>query len=459
MFRKVLVANRGEIAVRVIRACRELGLRSVAVFSTADRDALHVALADERICIGPPPAEHSYLKIAALVSAALARGCDAVHPGYGFLAENGDFAEACERSGLVFVGPRVRTIKLMGDKARARRFVRRAGVPVLPGTPTSLHSADEALRAAREIGYPVLVKATGGGGGRGLRVARDPGELERAMRQARAVGVAAFGQGRIYVEKFLPRARHVEVQVLADRMRNVIHLGERECSLQRRYQKVVEESPSPAVDRRLRARLGAAAVRVASAIGYTNVGTVEFLLDPNGSHWFIEMNTRVQVEHPVTEMVTGVDVVKEGLRAAAGRMLELRQRHVSWQGHAIECRVNAEDPWTMRPAPGTIRALRLPGGPGIRVDSGVAAGSTVPREYDPLLFKIVAHGGDRTESLARMRSALAETRVEGLTTNLAMHRALLDDPDVVAGALDTGFLEGWLARTATPAIASSARAS
>ncbi len=454
MFRKVLVANRGEIAVRVIRACRELGLRTVAVFSTADRDSLHAALADERVCIGPAPAEQSYLKIAAVVSAALSKGCDAVHPGYGFLAENGDFAEACERSGLVFVGPRVRTIKLMGDKARARRFVARAGVPVLPGTPTSLHSTDEAIRAARRIGFPVLVKATGGGGGRGLRVARNEDELERAIRQARAEGEAAFGKDRVYVEKLLPRARHVEVQVIADRARNAIHLGERECSLQRRYQKVVEESPSPAVDRRLRARLGAAAVRVATAVGYTNVGTVEFLLDPDGRHWFIEMNTRVQVEHPVTEMLTGIDVVKEGLRAAAGRPLEQRQRHVSWRGHAIECRVNAEDPWTARPSPGTIRALRLPGGPGLRVDSGVVAGSVVPPHYDALLFKVVAHGADRAEALARMRSALAETRVEGVSTNLAMHRALLDDADVVSGEVDTGFLEAWLARTPAPARAS-----
>src|SRR5581483_6048004 len=310
MFRKLLVANRGEIAVRVIRACRELGVTSVAAFSSADRDALHVKLADEKICIGPPPAEQSYLKIAALVAAAHAKGCDAVLPGYGFLSENGDFAEACLRSGIAFVGPRVRNIKLMGDKARARRFMRRAGVPVLPGTLTSLHGADEARKAAADIGFPVLVKATGGGGGRGLRIANDPGELDGALQQSRAEGEAAFGQGKLYLEKYLPRARHIEFQVIADQMRNAVDLGERECSLQRRYQKVLEETPSLALDRRLRARMAASALRVAKAIGYTNVGTVEFLLDDRGGYYFIEMNTRVQVEHPVTEAVTGIDIVK-----------------------------------------------------------------------------------------------------------------------------------------------------
>ncbi|HEY8516541.1 MAG TPA: acetyl-CoA carboxylase biotin carboxylase subunit [Candidatus Binatia bacterium] len=455
MFRKVLIANRGEIAVRVIRACRELGVRTVAVYSTADREALHVRLADERICIGPPPSEHSYLNIGAMISAAEARGCDAVHPGYGFLSENGDFAEACMRSGLAFIGPRVRNIKLMGDKARARRFMRRAGVPVLPGSPSSVRTLEEAEKIAREVGYPVLVKATGGGGGRGLRIVRDPQGLAAAIDAARSEGQAAFGQPKIYIEKYVERARHVEIQILADQQRNAVHLGERECSLQRRYQKVLEESPSPALDDRLRARMGRSALRVAAAIGYTNVGTVEFLLDERGTFYFIEMNTRVQVEHPVTEAVTGIDIVKEGIRAAAGLPLSLRQRDVALRGHAMECRINAEDPFTMRPSPGTVRALRLPGGPGIRVDTALYAGAVVPPHYDSLVAKVIAHGRDRNEAIARMRSALTELQIEGITTNVAMHTALLEDRDVLAGRVHTRFLEGWLAeRTLQPACAS-----
>ncbi|MEW6271571.1 MAG: acetyl-CoA carboxylase biotin carboxylase subunit [Thermodesulfobacteriota bacterium] len=455
MFRKVLIANRGEIAVRVIRACRELGVQTVAVYSTADGEALHVKLADERICIGPPPSEQSYLNIPAMISAAEARGCDAVHPGYGFLSENGDFAEACHRSGLAFIGPRVRNIKLMGDKARARRFMRRAGVPVLPGSSSSVRSLDEAEKIARDIGYPVLVKATGGGGGRGLRVVRDAQGLAAAIDAARSEGQAAFGQPKIYLEKYVERARHVEFQILADQQRNAIQLGERECSLQRRYQKVLEESPSPALDHRLRARMGRSALRVAAAIGYTNVGTVEFLLDDSGTYYFIEMNTRVQVEHPVTEAVTGIDVVKEGIRAAAGLPLSLRQRDVDLRGHAIECRINAEDPSTMRPSPGTVRALRLPGGPGIRVDTALYTGATVPPHYDSLIAKLIAHGRDRAEAIGRLRSALAELQIEGIATNASMHAALLEDPEVLAGRVHTRFLEGWLAeRTLQPARAS-----
>lgn len=455
MFRKVLIANRGEIAVRVVRACRELGIATVAAYSTADRDALHVRLADEQICIGPPPAEQSYLNMPALISAAQARGCDAVHPGYGFLSENGDFAEACQRSGLAFIGPRVRNIKLMGDKARARRFMRRAGVPVLPGSSSSVRTLDEAHQIAREIGYPVLVKATGGGGGRGLRVVHDPGELAAAVHASRGEGQAAFGQARVYLEKYVERARHVEFQIIADQLRNAVQLGERECSLQRRYQKVLEEGPSPALDRRLRARMGRAALRVASAIGYTNVGTVEFLVDPHGTFYFIEMNTRVQVEHGVTEMLTGVDVVKEGIRAAAGLPLSVRQRDVITTGHAIECRINAENPFTMRPSPGTVRALRLPGGPGIRIDSALQAGGVVPPHYDSLVAKIIAHGRDRAEAIARMRRALAELQVEGITTNVALHLALLEDEGFLAGRVHTRYLEAWAARRAVePARAS-----
>ena len=455
MFRKVLIANRGEIAVRVIRACRELGVATVAAYSTADRDALHVRLADEQICIGPPSAEQSYLNMPALISAAQARSCDAVHPGYGFLSENGDFAEACQRSGLAFIGPRVRNIKLMGDKARARRFMRRAGVPVLPGSSSSVRTLDEANQIAREIGYPVLVKATGGGGGRGLRIARDASELGAAIEASRGEGQAAFGQARIYLEKYVDRARHIEIQIIADQLRNVVQLGERECSLQRRYQKVLEESPSVALDRRLRAKMGRSALRVADAIGYTNVGTVEFLLDPSGSYFLIEMNTRVQVEHGVTEMLTGVDVVKEGIRAAAGLPLSVRQRDVVATGHAIECRINAEDPFTSRPSPGTVRALRLPGGPGIRVDTALQAGGVVPPHYDSLIAKIIAHGRDRAEAVARMRRARAELQIEGITTNVALHEALLADEDFLAGRFHTRYLEGWAARRALePARAS-----
>ncbi|MBM4246646.1 MAG: acetyl-CoA carboxylase biotin carboxylase subunit [Deltaproteobacteria bacterium] len=455
MFRKVLIANRGEIAVRVIRACRELGVATVAAYSTADRDALHVRLADEQICIGPPPPEQSYLNMPALISAAQARSCDAIHPGYGFLSENGDFAEACQRSGLVFIGPRVRNVKLMGDKARARRFMRRAGVPVLPGSSSSVRTLDEGRQIAREIGYPVLVKATGGGGGRGLRVVHEPAELEAAIEASRGEGQAAFGQARIYIEKYVERARHIEIQIIADQSRNAVQLGERECSLQRRYQKVLEESPSVALDRRLRARMGRSALRVAAAIGYTNVGTVEFLLDPQGGYYFIEMNTRVQVEHGVTEMLTGVDVVKEGIRAAAGLALSVRQRDVVPVGHAIECRINAEDPFTMRPSPGTVRALRLPGGPGIRVDSALQAGGVVPPYYDSLVAKLLAHGRDRTEAIARMRRALAELQIEGIVTNVALHQAILEDDDFLAGRIHTRYLEGWNARRALePARAS-----
>jgi len=455
VFRKVLIANRGEIAVRVIRACRELGVATVAAYSTADRDALHVRLADEQICIGPPPPEQSYLNMPALISAAQARSCDAIHPGYGFLSENGDFAEACQRSGLVFIGPRVRNVKLMGDKARARRFMRRAGVPVLPGSSSSVRTLDEGRQIAREIGYPVLVKATGGGGGRGLRVVHEPAELEAAIEASRGEGQAAFGQARIYIEKYVERARHIEIQIIADQSRNAVQLGERECSLQRRYQKVLEESPSVALDRRLRARMGRSALRVAAAIGYTNVGTVEFLLDPQGGYYFIEMNTRVQVEHGVTEMLTGVDVVKEGIRAAAGLALSVRQRDVVPVGHAIECRINAEDPFTMRPSPGTVRALRLPGGPGIRVDSALQAGGVVPPYYDSLVAKLLAHGRDRTEAIARMRRALAELQIEGIVTNVALHQAILEDDDFLAGRIHTRYLEGWNARRALePARAS-----
>ncbi len=445
MFRKVLVANRGEIAVRIIRACRELGIRTVAIYSTADRNALHTRLADERVCIGPPPAVSSYLNIPAIVSAALSFQADAVHPGYGFLSENGDFAEACQRSGLVFIGPRVRNIRIMGDKPRARRIMEKAGVPVLPGTSFGIHDVREAQAVAEEIGFPVLIKAAGGGGGRGLRVARDRQELVRGFQASQAEGDAAFGNPTVYVEKYLERARHIEFQILADQSRHVIHLGERECSVQRRYQKVLEEAPSPALSRRLREKMGAAAVRAAEAIGYTNVGTVEFLLAPEGHFYFIEMNTRVQVEHPVTEAITGIDIVKAGIVAAAGAKLPYRQKDISFSGHALECRIMAEDPRTFLPSPGLVRGYHAPGGLGVRVESGVCDGAVIPVYYDSMIAKVIAHGRTREEAIGRMRAALAEYLIGGVKTNIPLHQQILQDPDFVAAQVHTRYLEDLLA--------------
>ena len=458
MFKKVLIANRGEIAVRIIRACRALGIPTVAVFSTADRGALHVRLADERVCIGPPSVRESYLNIPVIVSAALSFGADAVHPGYGFLSENGDFAEACQRSGLTFIGPRVRNIRLMGDKPRARRIMEKAGVPVLPGTSAGTTDVREAQAVAAQIGFPVLLKAAAGGGGRGLRIAATPEELASVFAIAEEEGANAFGNGALYVEKYLENPRHIEFQIAADQHRNIIHLGERECSIQRRYQKIIEEAPSVAMTKRLRERMGAAAIKAARAIGYTNVGTVEFLLDQQGHFYFIEMNTRVQVEHPITEMVTGVDVVRAGILAAVGEPLPWRQRDISFSGHAIECRVVAEDPNTMLPSPGTIRGYHAPGGLGIRVDSGVAENSVIPVFYDSLIAKIVAHGKTRDEAIQRMRVALSEYQISGIKTNITLHQKVLQDPEFLAGDVHTRYLDKFIARPATrPAVPASKR--
>ncbi len=454
MFKKVLIANRGEIAVRIIRACRALNIPTVAVYSTADRDALHIRLADERVCIGPPSVRESYLNIPVVVSAALSFGADAVHPGYGFLSENGDFAEACQRSGLTFIGPRVRNIRLMGDKPRARRIMEKAGVPVLAGTSSGTTDVREAQAVAAQIGFPVLLKAAAGGGGRGLRIARTPEELAAVFAIAEEEGAAAFGNGAIYVEKYLENPRHIEFQIVADQHRNVIHLGERECSIQRRYQKIIEETPSIALNKRLRERMGAVAVKAARAIGYTNVGTVEFLLDEKGHFYFIEMNTRVQVEHPITEMVTGIDVVQAGILAAAGEPLPWRQRDISFSGHAIECRIVAEDPNTMLPSPGTIRGYHAPGGLGIRVDSGVAENSVIPVFYDSLIAKVVAHGKTRDEAIQRMRVALSEYQISGIKTNIALHHKVLQDPEFLAGQVHTRYLEKFLTRPRTRPVES-----
>jgi acetyl-CoA carboxylase biotin carboxylase subunit len=438
---KVLIANRGEIALRVIRACRELDLPTVAVFSTADQDALHVRRADEAVCIGPPHARESYLNVEAMLQAARQSGADAVHPGYGFLAENADFAAACRDEGLIFVGPGPEAIEAMGDKVAARRLAASAGAPTIPGTEGTT-SIEEALEVAGEIGYPVLIKAAAGGGGRGIRAARAEEELAELLAQAAMEADAAFGDGSLYLEKLLVDARHVEVQVLGDAHGNLIHLFERECSLQRRRQKLLEESPSPALDADTRDAITGAALGIAAAVGYENAGTIEFLLDRDGGFYFIEMNTRIQVEHPVTELVTGVDLVKEQLRVARGEPLSVRQDEVAVTGAAIEVRINAEDPERdFLPSPGEITALELPGGPGVRVDTAAYAGYHVPPFYDSLVAKLICSGRDRAEAIARTRRALEEFVVGGIRTTIPFHLELLADPAVEAGEYHVEFLE------------------
>ena len=446
--RRVLVANRGEIALRVLRACRELGLEAVAAYSEADRDSLAVRLADGAVCVGPPPSRSSYLDIGKIVEAARLAGADAIHPGYGFLSEKAAFARACEEAGIAFIGPGARAIELMGDKAMARRMAAEADVPITPGSPATLPDVAAARTAAARIGYPVLLKAAAGGGGRGMRVVRDEASLAGAFGDAAREAQAAFGDGGLYVEKFLERVRHVEIQVLSDG-ETVLHLGERDCSVQRRNQKLVEESPSPVLDDDVRARMGEAAVRVCRQVGYVNAGTIEFILDDaSGEFYFMEMNTRVQVEHPVTELVTGIDIVKEQIRIAQGERLVLRQQDVRLHGHALECRINAEDPERgFAPSPGEIRAIEWPGGPGIRIDSHLYPGYRVPPYYDSLLAKLLSWGRDRDEAIARMRRALAEMRVEGVSTTIAFHARLLADPRFQRGQVHTRFVEQDFART------------
>jgi len=440
--KKLLVANRGEIAVRVIRACREQGIATVAVFSEADREALHVLMADEAYPIGPPPATESYLKIDTLVDVARRAGADAVHPGYGFLAENARFAEACVAAGLTFVGPPPAAIRAMGDKTSARKIAREMKVPMVPGTLEALRSDDEARTSAAKIGYPVMLKATMGGGGKGMRLVRAESELANALRAARAEAGAAFGDTAVYLERAVVEPRHVEIQVLGDAHGAMVHLGERECSIQRRHQKLIEESPSPCVDAELRARMGEAACRVAKAAGYVNAGTVEFLVDADRNFYFLEMNTRLQVEHPVTEMVTGIDLVREQLRIAAGEPLGYAQRDVTWKGWAIECRVNAEDPFGgWLPSPGTITGLRAAGGPGVREDSGAYEGYTVPRFYDTLLAKLIVWGADRPTAVERMLRALGEYKVVGVRTTIPALERIVGHPDFRAGRLSTALLE------------------
>ena len=448
MFEKILIANRGEIACRVIRACRELGVRAVAVYSEADRAALHVARADEAYCIGPAPPLESYLNIDKLIETAKQAGCEAVHPGYGFLAENGAFADACAEAGLAFIGPSGDTLRLAGDKLGARRTMTAAGVPIIPGMSAGAGEADDVTAEAGKLGYPVMVKAAGGGGGKGMRVVCGDGELAECLEAARREAKGAFGDDTVYLEKYVERPRHVEFQILADARGNVVHLFERECSIQRRHQKIVEESPSPALDAKLRKKMGEAACEVARAVGYTNAGTVEFLLDENKNFYFLEVNARVQVEHPVTEMVIGVDIVKAQLAIAAGEKLPFAQKDVSRRGHAVECRIYAEDPAAnFLPSAGKILFLREPRGPGVRLDGGIYAGYDVPVYYDPILAKLITWGSSREEARRRMAEALREYVIIGIGTTIPFLRDVIDHPAYVAGETNTGFItdhfDGW----------------
>lgn len=441
MFKKVLIANRGEIALRVIRACRELGVQTVAVYSEADRESLHVRFADDDVCIGPAPARESYLNIPRIIAAAEIAGADAIHPGYGFLAENAEFAEICVASNLNFIGPTAEQIRIMGDKASARRAMQAVGVPIIPGTEGGVEDPEEALVFARKIGFPVIIKAAAGGGGKGMRVAADPDDFVRSFQLARSEALSAFGNGDVYVEKYLERPRHIEFQIMGDRHGNVVHLGERDCSVQRRHQKLIEESPSPAVTPKMREEMGEAAVKGAKAIDYVGAGTIEMLLNEDNSFYFMEMNTRIQVEHPVTEMLTGVDLVKEQIRVASGEKLSIKMP-VERRGHVIECRVNAEDPArNFQPSPGRIDVFHPPGGPGVRLDTHVYAGYSVPPYYDSLLAKLICQGRDRQEALKRMQVALDSFIIEGVTTTIPFLARVMANKTFQSGKIDTKFLE------------------
>jgi acetyl-CoA carboxylase biotin carboxylase subunit len=443
LFRKILIANRGEIALRIISACRELGIRTVAVYSEADREALHVRFADEDVCIGPYPSAASYLNISAIVSAAEITEADAIHPGYGFLSENAYFAEILHDCHIAFIGPSAEAIRKMGDKSLARRTVAAAGVPTVPGSPGPVDTLDEALAFAKKAGYPVILKASAGGGGRGMRVARDEKELSGAYETARAEAETAFGNAEVYLEKYLEAPRHIEFQIFGDSHGNLRQMGERECSIQRRHQKLIEEAPSAALDETLRAKMGEAAIAAARAVSYTNAGTVEFLLDPQGRFYFMEMNTRLQVEHPVTEQVTGIDIVKEQIAVAAGEALSFGPKQLSPRGHAIEFRINAEDPFTFQPSPGRITAFHPPGGHGVRMDTAAYSGYFIPPYYDSLIAKLIVRGRNRREAIQRGRRALDTFVIEGIKTTIPMHRRILDDPDFVDGKLSTRFMERY----------------
>jgi len=444
MFNKILIANRGEIALRIICACRELGIKTVAVYSEADEHSLHVRFADEDVCIGPARSMDSYLNVPAIISAAEITGADAIHPGYGFLSESAYLAEVCEACHIKFIGPYPNVIRLMGDKARARRAMKKAGVPVLPGSDGPVQSEEQAVKIAKELGYPVIIKAVAGGGGRGMRVVRGPDELTKAFRTAMREAEAAFGVGDVYLEKYVEHPRHIEIQVLGDHHGNVVHLGERECSIQRRHQKLIEEAPSIALTDKQRRKLGATVVDAARAVQYSNAGTFEFLMDSGGHFFFLEANTRLQVEHPVTEFVTGVDIVKEQILIAAGRKLSFRQSDIEVRGHSMECRINAEDPDTFVPSPGVIHAFSVPGGPGVRIDTYAHSECVVSPYYDSLIAKIITYGRDRTEAIARMRRTLEMTVVDGIKTSIPLHLKVLADPDFIAGRIHTGFMERYM---------------
>ncbi|MCP4869314.1 MAG: acetyl-CoA carboxylase biotin carboxylase subunit [Proteobacteria bacterium] len=455
MFKKVLIANRGEIALRIIRACKELGIETVSVHSTADANSLHVRFADQSICIGPPQARDSYLNVPNLMSALEISGADALHPGYGFLAENAEFCEDVIAAGVTFIGPTPDQIRNMGDKATAKATVRKAGTPLVPGSPDILSGPDEGIAIGNEVGYPVLLKASAGGGGKGMKLARTAAELPGAFQLASAEAQACFGNGDLYLEKFVVKPRHIEVQILGDKFGNVVHLGERECSLQRRHQKVLEEAPSPLVDADMRAQLGEAAVSAAKAIGYSSAGTVEFLADKDKKFYFIEMNTRIQVEHPITEMITGIDLVKQMILSAAGEPLPWTQDEIRFEGHAIECRINAEDPFTFAPSPGLITGYHQPGGLGVRVDTWVHDRAQVLPFYDSLIAKLIVVGANRDEAVKRMRWALDQFVVEGVRTTVPFHREVLRDPEFLSGDFDTAYIERFLERRAANAPASA----
>ena len=445
MFKKILIANRGEIALRIQRACREMGIQAVIVYSEADRDAKYVKLADEAVCIGPPPSQKSYLHMPAIISAAEVTDAEAIHPGYGFLSENADFGERVEQSGFVFIGPRPDTIRLMGDKVSAKDAMKAAGVPCVPGSEGALpDDPKEIVKIARAVGYPVIIKAAGGGGGRGMRVVHTEAALLNAVTTTRAEAQAAFSNPVVYMEKFLENPRHVEIQVLADQHGNAVYLGERDCSMQRRHQKVIEEAPAPGIDRKAIAKVGERCAEACRKIGYRGAGTFEFLFE-NGEFYFIEMNTRVQVEHPVTELITGIDIVQAQIRIAAGEKLWFRQRDIEFRGHAIECRINAEDPFKFTPSPGRITNWHTPGGPGIRVDSHVYNGYTVPPHYDSMIGKLIAYGDTREQAIRRMRIALSEMMVEGIKTNIPLHQTLMLDPRFNEGGTSIHYLEHKLA--------------
>ncbi|WP_228243223.1 acetyl-CoA carboxylase biotin carboxylase subunit [Porphyrobacter sp. GA68] len=448
---RILIANRGEIALRIHRAAREMGIETVAVHSTADADAMHVRLADHAVCIGPPPASESYLNIANIIAAAEIAGCDAIHPGYGFLSENAKFAEIVEAHDLVWIGPKPEHIRTMGDKVAAKATAGALGLPLVPGSSGAVDTVDDARRIAAEIGYPVLVKAASGGGGRGMKVVPDEGQLETLMSQARSEAKSAFGDDTVYIEKYLGNPRHIEFQIFGDGRGQAIHLGERDCSLQRRHQKVLEEAPSPVLSPDERERMGRICAEAMAQMGYRGAGTIEFLWE-NGAFYFIEMNTRLQVEHPVTEMITGIDLVREQIRVADGKDLSCRQEDIRFEGHAIECRINAEDPWTFAPSPGAVTYYHAAGGMHVRVDSGLYAGYRIPPYYDSMIAKLIVYGRDRDRCIMRLRRALDEMVIEGVKTSIPLHQALLDQPDVLSGGYSIKWLEEWLQeRSAKPA--------